>query len=724
MALHLPIGHKLYNCLFSRNLRSTEEPMKKLNLFIIAILLIGTAFAQESNNEEHVHGNWCGKHHATQQYFIDHPEARQQAIQDSIILAERARTFNQAKDGDYIIPVVFHIVHANGPENISDEQVHNAIDEMNRDFSATNVDFGQTISAFEGIAANVGIEFQLARKDPDGNCTNGINRVYNPQTSDGGENVKTGDAATWGRSSYLNIWVVDQIEGNTAAYAYLPGGGPVSGDGIICQDSYVGSIGTSSISNRHTLSHEVGHWINLEHPWGWSNSPGLSSNCNMDDGVSDTPETIGWTSCNLQGSTCGSLDNVQNFMDYSYCSTMFTEGQKTEMLSALTSSVANRNQLWTDDNLEDTGLLDEAVVCEADFVTEDDPIVCPGGIVAFEDRSYNAVTNWEWTFEGGSPATSDDQNPEVTYNEPGVYDVTLTASNANGELTTTKTSYVTVIPFGENNLPYYEDFESFSSLEPNDANWFVQNEDGTVVKWQLTDDASVSGSKSVFVNGRSNPFSYESLEYLLSPTYDLSGISENAVFTFKYAHAKRTGSSDDQLRVFISKNCGDNWSLRESLDIDELPTVEGNVSSAFVPESDDDWATVEIDNISSVFLNESFRVRFEYRSYRGNNLYIDDINIFNPATVGVENLTFVDRFDVYPNPTQGTTNLAYTLIKPGTVAIDILDLSGRVVQTTFSGVQNAGEQLLQLELTHLQTGVYIVRMQSNGEQIVRKLVVQ
>ena len=102
-------------------------------------------------------------------------------------------------------------------------------------------------------------------------------------------------------------------------------------------------------------------------PLGQFKQPGDPENCDMDDNVDDTPLTSGWTTCNLDGETCGSLDNVQNYMDYSYCGRMFTEGQRLRMRAAMNSSTAQRNQLWTPANLEETGVDQDPILCEARF---------------------------------------------------------------------------------------------------------------------------------------------------------------------------------------------------------------------------------------------------------------------------------------------------------------------------------------------------------------------
>jgi len=80
----------------------------------------------------------------------------------------------------------------------------------------------------------------------------------------------------------------------------------------------------------------------------------------------------------------------------------------------------------------------------ADFKA-DTTVVRQGHELQFTDLSLGNPTSWEWTFEGGEPATSTEQNPIVTYNDLGVYSVTLTVTNENGSDTETKTDYIEVV---------------------------------------------------------------------------------------------------------------------------------------------------------------------------------------------------------------------------------------------------------------------------------------
>ena len=123
-----------------------------------------------------------------------------QYADDDYVLPERTgnpdtdlhETPNFPKNDDeiYVIPVVVHVIHNGGSNNISDAQVHDAMRIINLDYKKLNSDTSQVISEFTNIVANVGLEFKLAKLTPDGECTKGITRTYSELTNSAGENVK------------------------------------------------------------------------------------------------------------------------------------------------------------------------------------------------------------------------------------------------------------------------------------------------------------------------------------------------------------------------------------------------------------------------------------------------------------------------------------------------------------------------------------------------------
>ncbi|NNC85545.1 MAG: zinc metalloprotease, partial [Bacteroidia bacterium] len=253
-----------------------------------------------------------------------------------------------------IIPVVFHVIHEYGPENISKAQILDQIRILNEDFRRTNADTVNTPAAFTPVAADCNIEFRLAQLDPQGNCTDGIVRVYSPLTSSGiGDGAQLKALSRWPNDKYLNYWVVRTITGGILGYATFPGGN-ANVDGVVCGHNYTGSIGTAvggAYDLGRTATHEVGHWLSLLHIWG-------DSNCG-NDLVADTPTASGsnfgcatypHVSCNNGPNG----DMFMNYMDYSddICFNIFTAGQSARMNATLNNA---RNNVWTQANLIATG---------------------------------------------------------------------------------------------------------------------------------------------------------------------------------------------------------------------------------------------------------------------------------------------------------------------------------------------------------------------------------
>jgi len=631
---------------------------------------------------------------------------------------------NQKTSGTilYTIPIVFHVIHNYGSENISKAQILDAVDILNKSFQKLYSDSTLVCSIFQNNIADVQVQFRLAQLDPNGNCTDGITRTVSSQTYDADDGVKA--LIDWPSNKYFNVWVVQNIGSGAAGYAYYPGIS-ASIDGVVIRSDYTGSIGTSSGSNyaARSLVHEVGHWLNLSHTWGGTNNPGLPQNCSDDDFVADTPNTIGVAnfSCDTAQVTCSTVDNVQNYMDYASCHYMFTNGQKARMHAALNSPAGQRNNLHTQSNLISTGTDDGftpvACVPQADF-NNDVKYICTGTSVTFNDLSWRGdATSWQWDFPGGTPSTSTDQNPVVQYNTPGVYDVTLTATNSAGSNSLTRTGHVVVSPAnGIYIVPFTEDLEGVSSV-PSGYDWIVENNAGNA--WTISTVAAFSGTNALrLINHSGNPNG--TTDAFVTPGYDLTNIV-SASMTFKLAFAARSTNSTDQLKVFASTNCGQQWNIRYTKSGLNLSTA-GILSASFIPSGPSQWRTETV-NINGVAYNNqpSVKFKFEYLQNTGNNIYIDDINVTGTSTVGIQDVEFLATLSVYPNPANENSNISFSLSENNYMLIEILDITGRIVETVVDQKLNAGQHNFSFG-QKLTDGVYFVRMQAGDNDLVRKVV--
>lgn len=240
----------------------------------------------------------------------------------------------------HTIPVVVHILHQNGNENISDAQVLDGIAKLNAHYDEPTV---ALLAPFDTIAADMDIAFVLASTAPDGSPTTGIERIETPLTESGGTPESFLNA--WPRNRYLNIWVVRSLVTTNMAYiSTLPEQADPEActDGVMIYHSYVGSIGTASIVTQRTLTQAVGRFLGLK----WLHEDPIDGGPCGDDEVADTPICPLISFCNSENSQCSTLPaNIENFMMFSYCQKMFTQGQRERVHAILNSPIAQRNEL-------------------------------------------------------------------------------------------------------------------------------------------------------------------------------------------------------------------------------------------------------------------------------------------------------------------------------------------------------------------------------------------
>lgn len=705
--------------------------MKNLLLCFSSLLLAGNAIAQAPHR--------CGTDELRRQLIANDPSylAREAAYGEEIrrIIAERA----VERDGETVltIPIVFHILHQKGAENISNEQILDQVAILNRDYRKLNSDQNLVIPEFQALIGDVRIEFALPTKDPLGNCHNGIDRIQTIGTFVGEDRFKRNQ---WPRDKYLNVWISRQMRDGVAGYAYYPDatvGFLQIFDGVMQLANYTGSIGTSSVNNSRTLTHEIGHYLNLQHPWGNTNDPGVVCG---DDGVEDTPITKGWNFCPTAANSAvcdpDIKENYQNYMDYSYCSRMFTVGQVERMRAVLFTTVGERNNLWSSANLVTTGVAggSEATCApEADFYAVvgsnlNTPSVpfnamsCTNTQVRFMDNSARSfATSWSWTFQDGNPASSTERNPTVQFTSPGYKRVTLTVGNAYGS--TTKTDDFAVLIGGAGTawqVPYQESFESNSSIWP-----FVQdNHDLNFTSWRRHTGGGYTGNHCVRLNsGERNPLDIinpqngQDIDDLVTPNLNLSGLPFGTNLSFAYSYSTATtdlANVTEKLEIFSSTDCGRTWQTRTTISGQNMVT-NGASSGTF------NWVVRNVALPQGVLTdNVRFRFRFTTSEFSG-DLFLDDISI--GVALGVDGVAGSNILSVHPNPTNDRFTLDILGMDRSATEVTISDLRGAVVYRNFHApTGELGLQISSRELA-LAEGMYVVRVSNELGSSAQRIVV-
>lgn len=539
---------------------------------------------------------------------------------------------------EYTIPVVFHILHNSGAENISDAQIADALAILNRDYRRLNADANNVYTTFQGMPTDAEINFVFATVAPNGACFSGITRTVSTQTNNGADGQAQVNAITagnnvyqglWPHNRYLNIYVCKDL-GGAAGYTFLPNGGSNASatnmyyNGVFLLHNYCGSIGTSNASRSRALTHEVGHWLNLSHVWGDDNNPGVACG---DDGVNDTPLTEGFTSCPTPNAAkvCNAsiVENYENYMDYSYCSKMFTPGQVTRMRTAIVSSTGGRNNIWTTANLNLVGGGAGTSLCAIDF-TATQTSMCTGTTVTYSANVSSGISAYSWSFPGGTPSTSTLASPTVTYSTAGTYNASLTVtSSSNGNTyPKSKTNYITAISGTSVSLPISEGFAS-TTFPP--TGWTLINPAGGT--WSRSASVGVTptaGSSALFDNYNITVVNADNDELRL-PKLDITAYS-SAQLTFDVAYALdgSNATAADGLEVLVSTNCGGTFTSVYSKSGATLATATG-VSGSFTP-TGTQWRNETI-NLTPFVGNGSVWIAFRNHAAYGNRLFVDNVNV-------------------------------------------------------------------------------------------------
>ncbi len=583
----------------------------------------------------------------------------QSKIQDKRIRT-LAQGLEQAAEEIATIPVVIHVIHngeAIGEEsNISDAQVLSQVQVLNADFRRLNADTINTPMEFLDRASDPGIEFVLAKQDPEGLPTTGIIRTKGSRTSWRSSNhTELASLSFWPSEDYFNIWVTN-LATPLLGYAQFPiseldgldeSNVDPNVDGVVIGHRYFGSeeigdfpILTSPFNGGRTTTHEIGHFFGLRHVWG--DVLDLAG-CQVDDFVADTPlSNSNYLGCaDHPQSSCGSVDMTSNYLYFSddACMNLFSLGQ-TERMRVILENSPRRKSLVNAVGTQEPVIVDNNAgirqILSPQIGTCDQAI---SPIAEVRNYGTNVLTSFRISLKVNGQLAQDllitqELQPlsltEVNFSlvlldNPGLYDLTFEITETNGGPDN----------FPENNSVSLKVASAYDGLITNEidfnqlpADWIIRNPDDSIT-WKLVEaPGNGLGNQALSLNFYNYGLNrVGEFDFFVSPVLDFTGVIFAEV-NFKVAYAGSSRPYPEGLAMGISRDCGN------TIEPGDIPYQKfGNslstgfsTNSEFIPGSPSDWRT-EVVNLSEFTDTPDLQIIFIAQNGWGNNLYIDDITI-------------------------------------------------------------------------------------------------
>lgn len=700
-------------------------------IFVVLMIIGSPLYAQRS----------CGTPQAIKDAEIKYPQraALYQKMQQQIAKENILQTFSRGGEVA-VIPVVVHIVLKN-PGQVSDEQVQSQINVLNTDYNAENADSSKIPTVWKSLFGNMRVEFCLAERTPDGNPSNGIERVTTDVTTfsitdavAAVKHVSSGGANAWDTKKYMNIWVCN-LESGTLGLGTPPGLYPDDEDGIVVQYNAFGTTENlqSAFNEGRTCTHEVGHYFNLLHPWGDGDG-----SCSPGDGIDDTPPesepVYGCPVFPVLSDKCspdypGVMFN--NFMGYANdsCMNLFTLDQVKRAQSAL---LDYHGSLLRSDGCQPVILKD--LDAKMEHILSPHEKICDNTIapvITVKNMGKDKITRLDIHYRiDGGPLT--DFSWHGSLNSLDTLELTLPSSlvqTANHTLTV-----FTALPNGlsdeavgndtaqatfhldpEAETPFSEGFET-DSFPP--AGWQIRNPDGAIT-WQKTDVAAHEGHYAVVMRNldyaQNGP-----TDDLISPVFNIQD-ADSAFLFFDVAAAVQSdpnGSNQywDTLEVLISYDCAETGTGLYKKWGKSLITDTLAVSGEFVPQRGQ-WRRDSI-NLTPYLKNGRFQIIFRNITNFENNIYLDDINLISRQT---NPILEKEKVLVVPNPTTAMMYVQFLGFPESLKAVSVYNSIGQLVFRKRESAVNT-QNRIEFNLANEPNGVYFVKISFSDHTVVKKIV--
>jgi len=635
--------------------------MMKLFCYLLFVILIIPVTTVQPQNQAIRCGtteymNWLIQQNPGLQHKLEEMEVNTQKIiqQNPDYLSTETVT---------VIPAVVHVIWNTSAQNISDAMIESQFEVLNEDFRRMEGTNGWNTHP---DGDDTKFEWRLATVDPNGNPTNGITRTYTSVTSfPYGNTMKytsSGGHDAWPSQNYLNIWVCN-LSGGLLGFATFPGGNPALDGVVILYSSFGRNSPGYPYHMGRTTTHEIGHWIWLYHTFENGCTP-------PGDYCDDTPYVDNSNfGCPTGHQSCGTLDMIENYMDYTndLCMNIFTQDQDDRFDVAINT--------WRSDLLVS--------------YKETIPISSTGTDYNFTDVNGNTFATLNFATLG----TVDTVTVEVW---PNYYPVEQ--------------------PAGTKAVKRFFDISAHGGTGFN-ATLTVHYDDTEVIGFANNDSFlelyKYSGSYWMQMGGTVNT---------TANTVTLAGVSEMSTWALSDPNDSPVPV---ELISFISvvdeNNVNLNW----------ITATETNNFGFEVERSSSGSKYEQVGFVESHGTTTEAQVyTFTDNNIKPGNYYyrlkvVDNDGSFEyskAVNVLVEPPAKFSLIQNYPNPFNPSTQISYQIPETGLVKLKVYDALGNEVASLVDGVVEAGIHEVTFDASHLSSGVYIYKLSVNEFVSIKKMV--
>lgn len=379
------------------------------------------------------------------------------------------------------------------------------------------------------------------------------------------------------------------------------------------------------------------------------------------------------------------------------------------------SAISNPLTLPLDASIKVCGLT--TVTCDSAYVPSINVTNYGSDDLTALDINYSiggnsGTYNWTGTLSSGSSTTV--TLPAVTLSTANnTLSCSLASVNGGTDLVAVNNTLSASVIFNGSTPASTPVAQGFVSAMFPPASWIRLNGGVTTATWSRTAVGATANNGSAKMDFYNSPNG--NVDELYTTKIDLSTIS-NPYLSFTMAKAAYTGYSD-QLDINVSTDCGATWTTIWSQSDPQLTTA-GNLTSAFAPTSGNasQWRTENV-SLSAYIGEPEVVISFKAISGFGNNLYIDDINIYN-SVAGVNENDLSSKVNLYPVPSSGSVFIDLSVFKNDEVSINILDVTGKSISNYSAARSNRHEILLQ----NLANGSYMVQVDADGERVIKPMI--